>query len=73
MIVCVCSNVSDGKIRQAITGGVTRMSELRDQLDVGTCCGKCNSCAKRILNECLATSQPNAPQPIMFQISAMAA
>jgi len=73
MIVCVCSNVSDRKIRQAVDSGLTRMSELRDQLEVGTCCGKCNSCAKSILRECLAKAQPNAMQPIVFHPQAMAA
>lgn len=73
MIVCVCSNVSDRKIRQAVDGGMTRMSELRDHLEVGVCCGKCNSCAKRVLRECLADAQPNAMQPIMFHAQAMAA
>ncbi|WP_188396769.1 (2Fe-2S)-binding protein [Oxalicibacterium flavum] len=69
MIVCVCNNVSERKIRQAVDGGLTRMSELRDQLEVGTCCGKCNSCAKRVLRDHLAVQ--NSVQPIIF--TAMAA
>lgn len=57
MIVCVCLNVSDRKIRQAVDGGVQTMPELRKELGVGTCCGKCNSCAKTILREHLEQSQ----------------
>jgi bacterioferritin-associated ferredoxin len=53
MIVCVCNNVSDRKIRQAVDAGATSMTELRDQLEVGTCCGKCHACAKRVLRESL--------------------
>ena len=51
MIVCVCNNVSDRKIRQAVDRGARSMPDLRDQLGVGTCCGKCHSCAKSVLRE----------------------
>lgn len=70
MIVCVCNNVSDGKIRQAVADGATSMLHLRTQLDVGTCCGKCHSCAKHVLRECIAQSRPQA---IMFHTNALAA
>jgi len=54
MIICICNNVSDKAIRHAVDhGGVTSLSELRSQLPVGTCCGKCNACAKTLVRECL--------------------
>lgn len=71
MIVCICHNVSERKIRQAVDTGVTSMPELRDRLGVGTCCGKCHSCAKTVLRECLEDGVREA-QPVMFQ-SAVAA
>jgi bacterioferritin-associated ferredoxin len=71
MIVCVCNNVSDRKIRHAVESGVTTMPQLREELGVGTCCGKCHSCAKTVLRECLEDRMPE-PQPLMFQ-SAIAA
>ncbi|SMP67691.1 (2Fe-2S)-binding protein [Noviherbaspirillum suwonense] len=61
MIVCICNNVSDRKIRQAVDAGMTSMVELRDHLDIGTCCGKCHPSAKRVLRDCLAE---NAPSPL---------
>jgi bacterioferritin-associated ferredoxin len=70
MIVCVCNNVSDGKIRQAVANGLTSMSQLRTELEVGTCCGKCHSCAKHVLRECIAESRPQA---VMFYSNALAA
>jgi bacterioferritin-associated ferredoxin len=70
MIVCVCNNVSDRKIRQAVDAGLTSMSALRQELDVATCCGKCHSCAKEILRECLDARQPQA---LVFQSLALAA
>lgn len=51
MIVCVCHNVSDRKIREAVDKGMRTMPELRNGLGVGTCCGKCHSCAKTVLRE----------------------
>lgn len=53
MIVCICNNVSDKAIRKAVDDGATSMPALRKQLAAGTCCGKCHSCAKTVLRECL--------------------
>ncbi len=64
MIVCICNNISDRQIRQAVNSGMASMSELRNQLGVATCCGKCHSCAKQVLRECLDDAS-NA-QPIML-------
>jgi bacterioferritin-associated ferredoxin len=52
MIVCICNNVSDREIRRAVDLGLNTMTDLRRDLGVGTCCGKCHSCAKKILQEC---------------------
>ena len=82
MIVCVCNNVSDRKIRQAVDAGMTSMVELREHLEIGTCCGKCHPSAKRILRDCLDALAPTQsqplpaeprPQPIVFYPNALAA
>jgi bacterioferritin-associated ferredoxin len=54
MIVCVCNNISDREIRQAVDMGLSTMAELRRDLGVATCCGKCAPCAKEVLTEHLA-------------------
>ena len=54
MIVCICHNVSERKIRQAVDGGLVSMPQLRDCLSIGTCCGKCHPHAKQVLRECVA-------------------
>jgi bacterioferritin-associated ferredoxin len=56
MIVCVCNNISDREIRQAVELGLTSMDELRRELGVSTCCGQCFSCAEEILSEHLAAT-----------------
>jgi bacterioferritin-associated ferredoxin len=55
MIVCVCNNISDREIRQAADLGITSMAELKRDLGVATCCGKCAPCAKAVLREHLAS------------------
>jgi bacterioferritin-associated ferredoxin len=75
MIVCVCNNISEGKIHQAVNAGMTSMSELRKELGVGTCCGKCHTCAKNVLRECLSASNHThqSMQPMVFHPNAMVA
>ena len=81
MIVCICNNVSDRTIRQAVDAGVRTMVELRTNLDVGTCCGKCHACAKRVLHDCLQQSAahvahqvpPMARAPVVFHRNAASA
>ena len=69
MIICVCNNVSDRNIRQAVHEGMTSMADLRDNLDVGTCCGKCHACARHVLRECLG----GEAQALSFQPGMLAA
>ncbi|AVR94889.1 (2Fe-2S)-binding protein [Pseudoduganella armeniaca] len=54
MIVCVCNNISDREIRQAIDLGINSMDELREALGVATCCGNCLSYAVEVLDEHVA-------------------
>ena len=49
MIVCVCNNISDREIRQAVDLGLASMDELRRDLGVATCCGNCASYAADVL------------------------
>jgi bacterioferritin-associated ferredoxin len=77
MIVCVCNNISDREIRQAADSGLVTLSALRDDLGVGTCCGKCKSCAKTVLRKYLNESADRTPvmqaKSIVFQRSVQAA
>lgn len=64
MIVCVCHNVSDKAIRRAVDGGADTMPALRTELGIGTCCGKCHSCAKTVLRDHLEQGAREA-QPLL--------
>lgn len=50
MIVCVCNNISDREIRQAVDLGLSSMAELSSALGVATCCGQCANCAREVLH-----------------------
>jgi len=57
MIVCVCNNISDREIRQAMDLGITSMEELRRDLGLSTCCGQCATYAEEVMNEHLGSLQ----------------
>jgi bacterioferritin-associated ferredoxin len=50
MIVCVCNNISDREIRQAVDLGITSIDDLREALGVATNCGECLSYAMEVLD-----------------------
>jgi bacterioferritin-associated ferredoxin len=70
MIVCVCHNVSEKKIRREVAAGAQSYADLREQLQVGTCCGKCATCARQILRECLS-EQEDKPSSRFIPIHSM--
>ncbi len=51
MIVCVCHRVSDRTIRQCARQGMA-FDDLQLELGVATQCGKCESCARHVWQEC---------------------
>lgn len=53
MFVCICNQVTDKQIRRAAGEGICSFDALSRELNVGTCCGKCKSCAKKVLREAL--------------------
>lgn len=57
MIVCICHNVSDKAIRQALDAGASSMADICAQLNVGSCCGKCNAFAKTLVRAHLEDCQ----------------
>ena len=54
MYVCLCRGITDQDIKNAIAGGAESFREIREQLDLATCCGRCAPEAKSIINDELA-------------------
>ena len=54
MYVCLCRGVTDKAIKKAVENGAESFREVRDELDVGTCCGMCVPEARQLIDETLA-------------------
>jgi bacterioferritin-associated ferredoxin len=54
MYVCLCRAVTDKAIKQAVENGCDTFREVRDELDVGTCCGMCVPETRHLIDETLA-------------------
>ena len=56
MYVCVCNAVTERDIGQAVSRGCDSLLDLREELGVGTCCGRCNECARKVLHQSLQST-----------------
>ncbi|HTT04137.1 MAG TPA: bacterioferritin-associated ferredoxin [Steroidobacteraceae bacterium] len=51
MYVCICRGVTDSQIRRAVDAGAASLSQLRQELAVAACCGRCAPMARQIIRE----------------------
>jgi len=51
MYVCLCRGITDQDIKEAVANGAGSYREIRDQLDLGTCCGRCAPEARAIISD----------------------
>ncbi len=51
MYVCLCRGITDQDIKDAMQDGANSYRDVRDMLDLGTCCGRCAPEAKAIISE----------------------
>lgn len=54
MYVCLCRGITDQDIKEAVSNGAETFREVRDLLDLATCCGRCAPEARSIISEELA-------------------
>lgn len=59
MYVCVCNAVTERDIGSAVADGCGSLRELREQLGVGNCCGRCTGCARDVLHQSLHAHAPH--------------
>ena len=67
MIVCVCNAISDHEIRDWVKLGGSTLDELKSDLGLGTCCGKCHDCAHEVLAEAANTAPVLASRELRRQ------
>jgi bacterioferritin-associated ferredoxin len=73
MFVCICNQVTDKQIRRSVEDGVCSFESLKVELSVGTCCGKCKSCAKKVLREAMQENACAQASPCGFGVALSAA
>jgi bacterioferritin-associated ferredoxin len=59
MYVCVCNAVTERDICCAVAEGCHSLRELRQQLDFGSCCGRCFVYTRGVLQETLQAQAPH--------------
>jgi bacterioferritin-associated ferredoxin len=50
MYICICNGITERQVRRAIRDGATTMRELRDELPIANCCGRCAPAARELLD-----------------------
>ncbi|TPH19256.1 (2Fe-2S)-binding protein [Litorilituus lipolyticus] len=63
MYVCLCHGITDSQIESAIDNGAHSMKQISQELSVGSQCGKCCQCTKKVLSSKLmqiSEAQPAA-------------
>lgn len=51
MYVCLCNGITETQIREAVSCGAESLLDLRLELGVAACCGRCADCAQQMLQE----------------------
>ena len=70
MYVCICNAVTERDIRSAVAEGCGSLRELRVQLGVGACCGRCTDCARNALKSSLHAHAPHRTTSAGQQLAA---
>jgi len=64
MIVCLCANVSERKLRATIAGGATTVKEVERRCGAGAGCGACRPLIRECLRAACQASASDADQAI---------
>lgn len=60
MYVCLCNGVTDTEITALLAEGDKGMRDLRQELKVGTQCGRCTCLARQMVNRFYQISEPDS-------------
>ncbi len=56
MYICICKQVTDKQIREAVSNGASSFSDVQTKLGVATQCGECKNharqCVRQGRNQC---------------------
>ena len=52
MFVCICKQVTDGQIKEAVSNGASSFTDVQTELGVATQCGECKNHARQCMRQC---------------------
>jgi len=61
MIVCLCRQVRESDIAEAINHGAASFDDVQLQTGASTCCGQCSDVAKEVSQSLIASKQLFSP------------
>ncbi|MFT5083404.1 MAG: bacterioferritin-associated ferredoxin [Lentisphaeria bacterium] len=66
MYVCLCKGITDSQIRDAVNSGAESLRAVREELGVGTQCGKCNCDTRDLIK---ATLEDTSRAGLFFEVA----
>ena len=69
MYICLCKAVTDHDIEASVLAGAQSLSQVQEQLEVSTGCGRCESAAQLVVEQALAKSANGQFSRSGFQIA----
>jgi len=57
MFICICKQVTDGQIKDAVNNGASSFSDVQSELGVATQCGECKNHARQCMRSCRSQCQ----------------
>ncbi|MFW1676506.1 (2Fe-2S)-binding protein [Pontibacter sp. JAM-7] len=51
MYICICNNVTDSQVKEAVDQGARSLRDLNQSLDVAGTCGKCACAARSVMQQ----------------------
>ncbi len=61
MYICLCHAVTDSRIKEAMNNGASSVQDLKDELNVATCCGRCLNEVNDIVENYIQQQTNNEP------------
>jgi bacterioferritin-associated ferredoxin len=56
--VCICQGISERRLRELVSSGVSSFEELQARTGVSTCCGSCEPAARAFIEEHVDSKAP---------------
>jgi bacterioferritin-associated ferredoxin len=59
MFVCICKQVTDRQIKEAVNNGASSFTDMQTELGVATQCGECKNHARQCMRDCRSQYNSN--------------